>query len=332
MAEAVGVDVRSDAEPARRVDMSKMLTTLGPLVALIVTCAFFSTQSDRFLTGSNFSLIFQQVVVVAVLAIGQTIIIITGGIDLSNGMVMAFGSIVMTKLAVVNGVNPYLAIAAGLGACAAFGYVNGTLVTRLRLPPFIVTLGMLSIANALTHKYSEDKTIPDLPEPLTFLGSTFQVGSTRITYGSVLTLLLFAIAWYVLTQTASGRHVYAIGNNVEAARLAGIRTDRTLRMVYTVAGVTFGIGALLLVARTGVGEPQAGAEENLQSITAVVLGGTSLFGGRGSVIGTLFGALIVSVFRNGLLLRGSDPIDTILITGILVILAVAVDQFSRRRT
>lgn len=307
------------------------LSTLGPLVALLLAVAFFASRSDRFLTGPNLSLVVQQVMVLGTLAIGQTLVILTAGIDLSNGAVMAFGTIVMTKLAVSSGLPPVLAIAIGVLTCAAFGAFNGALVTSLRLPPFIVTLGTLNIAFALTHIYSNEQTVSGLPGALTFLGNTFSIGSTDVTYGSVLMLLLFAVAWFVLRQTAAGRHVYAVGDNPEAARLTGVRTRRLLLTVYTTAGLIYGIAGLLLVARTAVGDPQAGQTDNLDSITAVVLGGTSLFGGRGSVLGTLIGALIVGIFRNGLQLMGVRSIYQVLITGILVILAVAVDQLALRR-
>jgi len=320
------------AEPAPSLASRALaLSTLGPILALLLAVVFFTAQSSRFLTGGNLSLVVQQVMVVGTLAIGQTLIILTAGIDLSNGAVMALGNVVMTKLAVDSGMNPLLAIVLGLLVCAAFGAFNGSLVTGLRLPPFIVTLGTLNIAFALTHIYSEDQTISGLPSELTFFGNTFQVGQTDITYGTVLMLALFVVAWYVLRQTAAGRHVYAVGNNPEAARLTGIRTRRLLIGVYTTAGVVYGIAALLLISRTSVGDPQAGQTDNLDSITAVVLGGTSLFGGRGSVIGTLIGALIVGIVRNGLQLMGVRSIYQVLITGILVILAVAVDQLARRR-
>jgi fructose transport system permease protein len=307
------------------------VASLGPLVALLVAGIFFTSQSDRFLTGPNLSLVVQQVMVVGTLAIGQTLVILTAGIDLSNGAVMALGTIVMTSLAINAGLNPILAIALGLAVCAGFGLLNGLLVTRLRLPPFIVTLGTLNIAFALTHIYSREQTISNLPDALTFFGNTFRVGQTNITYGSVLTLVLFLVAWYILGQTGVGRHIYALGNNPEAARLTGIDTRRLLLGVYTVAALIYGVAGVLLVARTSVGDPQAGQTDNLDSITAVVLGGTSLFGGRGGVIGTLIGALIVGVFRNGLQLIGVASIYQVLITGILVILAVAVDQLARRR-
>lgn len=305
--------------------------TLGPLAALLLACLYFSFASDRFLTGGNMSLILQQVMVVGTLAVGQSAVILTAGIDLSNGAVMAFGSIVMTKLAVTGGVPAPLAILLGIGVCALFGAVNGSLVTLAKLPPFIVTLGTLNIAMALTHITSHEQTVTGLPDLLTKLGDTFPLGQTRVTYGSVLMLGLFAVAWYVLRHTAAGRHLYAVGDNPDAVRLAGVDVRRQLIIVYTLAGALYGVAALLLVARTGVGDPQAGQTDNLESITAVVLGGISLFGGRGSIVGALYGALLVGVIRNGLQLTGVDSVYQILITGILVIAAVALDQFARRR-
>ncbi|OUD02940.1 ABC transporter permease [Streptomyces swartbergensis] len=305
--------------------------TTGPLVALLLACVFFSLSTDQFLTGGNFSLIVQQVMVVGTLAIGQTLIILTAGIDLSCGAVMAFGSIVIAKMAAEGSLPPLAAIALGLVVCGGFGLLNGALVQKIPLPPFIVTLGMLNVAFALTHIYSEEQTVTNLPGPLTALGQTFPLGKTDITYGSLVTIALFLLLAYALSSTSWGRHVYALGNSPEAARLNGIRTSRLTIGVYTVAGVLYGIAALLLISRTGVGDPQAGQTDNLDSITAVVLGGTSLFGGRGSVLGTFIGVLIVGVFRNGLQLMGVASIYQTLITGVLVILAVTVDQISRRK-
>jgi fructose transport system permease protein len=306
------------------------LGALGPLLALLLACVFFATQTDRFLTGDNLSLILQQVMVVGVIAIGQTLVILTAGVDLSCGMVMALGSIVMTKLAAELGLPVPLAIATGMGVTMLFGVLNGLLVTTVKLPPFIVTLGTLNIAFALTQLYSKAQTVTELPEAMNALGGTFRIAGTSVVYGVVLMLVLYAVSWFALRETASGRHVYAIGNDPEATRLAGIATQRLLLGVYTLAGLFYGIAALLAVARTGVGDPNAGQTENLDAITAVVLGGTSLFGGRGGVLGSLVGALIVGVFRNGLTLMGVSSVYQILITGILVILAVATDQLSRR--
>jgi fructose transport system permease protein len=271
----------------------------------------------------------QQVMVVGTLAIGQTLVILTGGIDLSNGMIMALSSILTTGLAVRSGVNPILAILIGMAVCIVFGLINGGLVTGIGLPAFIVTLGTYNIVFALVRIYTTS-TVTSLPDILLFLGRTFNVGGTEVSYGSVVMIILFIIAWYILRSTPVGRSVYAVGDNPEAARLAGINTNRVLLGVYTIAAVTYGIAGLLLMSRTGVGDPNAGADANLNSITAVVIGGVSLLGGRGHIMGTLIGALIVGVFRNGLQLMGIPSIYQTLITGILVIAAVSVDYLSHR--
>jgi len=306
---------------------------LGPFIALLIACVFFGSTTDRFFSGENFSLILQQVTVVGVIAIGQTLIILTAGIDLSCGMVMALGSIVMTKVAADFGVPAPLAVLAGIGVTTLFGLVNGLLVTRIKLPPFIVTLGTFNIAFAITQLYSSAQTVTDVPELMTWLGTTFPLGgTTNVAYGTVLMILLYLGVWFFLRETAAGRHVYAVGNSPEATRLVGIPTLRVLLAAYVAAGVFYGIASLLAVARTGVGDPNAGQTENLDAITAVVLGGTSLFGGRGAVLGSLVGAIVVGVLRNGLTLMGVSSVYQVLITGILVILAVTVDQLSRHAT
>lgn len=307
------------------------LTVLGPLVALLLAVIYFSSQSDRFLSGQNFSLILQQVLVVGVLAIGQTLVILTAGIDLSVGFVMALGTMVMTKFTVELGLPPLLAILLGIVVTTGFGFLNGFLITRVKLPPFIVTLGTMNIAFAITQIYSRAQTVTNLPPPHLFWGNTFKIGDTVITYGIILMIALYLLVWFVLSETAPGRHLYAVGNNPEAARLMGIPTQRVLLLTYTIAGFFYGIAGWLLVSRTSVGDPNAGQTENLETITAVVLGGTSLFGGRGMILGTLLGAIIVGVFRNGLTLTGVSSVYQVLITGILVILAVTADQLSKRR-
>ncbi len=304
--------------------------TLGPFIALLGACLFFASQSDRFLTLQNFSLILQQVMVVGTIAIGQTLIILTAGIDLSCGMIMALGSIVMTKMAVDFGLSAPVAITLGIAVTTLFGLANGLLVTKAKLPPFIVTLGMLNIAFAITQLYSGSQTITEVSAGMTWLGNSFRIGQTNILYGVVLMLALYLITWLFLRETAPGRHIYAVGNSPEASRLTGISTDKVLLGVYALAGVFYGIASLLSVARIGAGDPNAGQTENLDAITAVVLGGTSLFGGRGIILGTLVGALIVGVFRNGLTLMGVSSVYQILVTGVLVILAVLTDQMSRK--
>ena len=303
---------------------------LGPFIALAIACVFFAFTTERFFSAENLSLILRQVMVVGVIAIGQTLIILTAGIDLSCGMVMALGSIVMTKFAVDLGLPTPIAILCGIGVTALFGLLNGLLVTRIKLPPFIVTLGTFNIAFAVTQLYSNSQTVTDLPPAMTWLGNTFQLGGAAVGYGVVLMIALYLGMWFWLRETGAGRHVYAVGNNPEATRLVGIPTERVLLGVYVLAGVFYGIASLLSVARTGVGDPNSGQTENLDAITAVVLGGTSLFGGRGVILGTLAGAIVVGVLRNGLTLMGVSSVYQVLVTGILVILAVTVDQLSRK--
>jgi fructose transport system permease protein len=306
------------------------LGQLGPLIALLIACAVFSAATERFFSGENFSLILQQVMVVGVIAIGQTLVILTAGIDLSCGMIMALGGIVMTRFAAELGLPAPLAVLCGLGVTTLCGLANGLLVTRIRLPPFIVTLGVYNIAFAATQLYSNAQTVTDVPPLMTWLGNTFALAGVNVAFGTVLLLALYALAWFCLRETAAGRHVYAVGNHLEAARLVGIPPERVLLGVYTLAGLLYGVASLLSVARTGVGDPNAGQTDNLDAITAVVLGGTSLFGGRGAIFGSLVGALVVGVLRNGLTLMGVSSVYQVLVTGILVIVAVTVDQLSRR--
>jgi fructose transport system permease protein len=330
---------RSDAHsedrrtPAARLhDLLHERSSLGPAIVLLVAVVAFSITANDFLAPRNLSLILQQVAVVGTLAVGQTLIILTAGIDLSVGAIMVLSSIVMAKLSAETGVPgvPALVIAFALGT--ACGLVNGALVTRLRLPPFIVTLGTLQVFFALNLWYSQSETVrgADMSDVLLWTGNTFTVLDTQVTYGSLMLLGLVAVVAYALGRTAWGKHVYATGDDREAARLAGVRTDRVLLSVYALAGLICAIAAWILIGRIASASPQAGTSANLDSITAVVIGGTSLFGGRGRVLGTLFGALIVGVFRNGLALSGVDVLWQDFAVGILVIAAVAIDQWIRK--
>ena len=306
--------------------------TLGPLAVLVLAIIVFSIVNTRFLSAANLGLVLQQVTVIATLALGQTLIILTAGIDLSTGAIAVFSSILMGKLAVDAGVPGPLALLIGFVLGSAMGALNGLLVTRINLPPFIVTLGTLSIFFSLNSVVSNSETIrgTDMPSIMTWTGDSIPIGHFRLTYGSIIMLILFAFFFYALGNTAWGKHVYATGDDVEAARLAGIRTDRVLLSVYTVAGLCYAIGAWLLMGRLASASPNVGTDYNLDSITAVVLGGTSLFGGRGGVVGTLIGALIVGVFRNGLVLGGVQVVWQGFAIGLLVLVAVAIDQWIRK--
>jgi fructose transport system permease protein len=289
----------------------------------------------RFTAASNLSTVLTQVMVTGILGVGQTLVILTAGIDLSVGLIMVISSVVMGRLAVYDGVPTIIAFPLGLLVGAAFGYLNGILVTRLKMPPFIVTLGTLSIIGALNTFYSQSETIgmQDIQDKAWFLqimGNQVAIGSARIMWGTFLMLIVAAIVWYVLVRTAYGRHVYATGDDPEAARLAGINTDHILLSVYVLAGLIAAIAGWALIGRVGAISPTAGENANLDSITAVVIGGTSLFGGRGSIIGTLIGALIVGVFRSAVSLAGLDVLWQEFAIGVLIIVAVALDQWIRR--
>lgn len=330
---STGFDTAGDTTTLHRVQgILHARPILGPLAVLVLAIIAFSIVSGRFLSTANLGLVLSQVTVIAVLALGQTLVILTAGIDLSVGAIAVFSSIIMANLATDAGLPGLIALLVGFVLGIAMGALNGLLVTRLGLPPFIVTLGTLSIFFSLNSVVSRSETVrgADMPPIMTWTGNTFSVAGFRITYGSLIMLALFAILFYALGRTAWGKHVYATGDDLEAARLAGIRTDRVLLSVYTVAGAVYAIGAWILMGRLASASPNVGVEYNLDSITAVVLGGTSLFGGRGLVLGTLVGALIVGVFRNGLQLGGVDVVWQGFAIGLLVLVAVAIDQWIRK--
>jgi len=303
---------------------------LSPLIVLIVALIVFGFVADGFLRPQALSLLVQQMAVVGTLAAGQTLIILTAGVDLSIGMAMVLSSLVMAKLA-FSGMPTFLALLIGIGVAVLTGLLNGFLVTKIHLPPFIVTLGTFSIFTALSLLYAQGQTVAvDEKSFLLITGRSLSLGSVSMTWGVILMLAVFLVLGFALRTSAWGRHLYATGDYADAARLAGIRTGRVLLSAYVVAGVCVGIAAWIVAGRVGGADPNAGLNYNLLSITAVVIGGTSLFGGRGSVVGTLIGALIVQTFNSGLALAGVDPNYQVLATGILVILAVSVDQWIRR--
>ncbi|MEU4693066.1 ABC transporter permease [Actinoplanes sp. NPDC023714] len=305
---------------------------LGPLAVLIVAIVAFSIVNQRFVSAANLSLVLAQVTVIATLALGQTLIILTAGIDLSAGAIAVFSSILMANFCVKAGLPGVLALLLGFACGTAMGAINGFLVTRIKLPPFIVTLGTLTIFFSLNAVVSQSETVrgADMPGIMTWAGDSIRFGQFQVTYGSIIMLLLFAFFFYALSWTAWGKHVYATGDDVEAARLAGIRTGRVLFSVYTIAGLLYAVAGWILIGRLASASPNVGTEYNLDSITAVVLGGTSLFGGRGGVIGTLIGALIVGVFRNGLQLAGVEVVWQGFAIGLLVLIAVSLDQWIRK--
>ena len=310
--------------------------TMVPVIVLALSVAVFGMLAGgRVFSPFNLSLILQQVSIIGMLAAAQSLIILTAGIDLSVAAIMALMAVISAKLSVEMGVPAPLALLVGFVGGAAAGAMNGLMVTRLKLPPFIVTLGTWNIFYALTLWLSGAQSIRsqdiDAAAPLLkIFGTGFDLLGTRVTWGSVLMVALFLVLWFMLNKTAWGRHVYAIGDDKDAAELSGIRTNRMLVSVYALAGLVCALTAWASIGRVGSVSPTSFYEANLHAITAVVVGGISLFGGRGSILGALFGALIVGVFNSGLRLVQVDVLWQVFAIGWLVIIAVALDQWIRK--
>ncbi len=371
-----GLEGASQTVANFEVDSSSALTRIQnalhktpSLVPLIVlACAilvFTGWLGPRFLP--QMTLVFQQIQIVGILALAQTLVILTAGIDLSIGAIAVFCSVIMGQFTFRYGLPPAAAVACGLGMGAAIGAVSGWLVTRVKIPPFIATLGVWQIVLSANYIYSRNETIrarnirEDAPmlqwlglkpnEQLVswienLRGITYErirpndtdqflldlIWQTKITYGVLVLLGLTFILAYMLRSTAWGRHVYAVGDDPEAAELAGVNVKRTLMSVYMLAGFISAIAGWSLIGRFASVSPSAstGIEGNIESITAVVIGGISLFGGRGSIWGAFFGALIVGVFMLGLGMAGVNPQWTFMLIGSLIILAVGIDQWIRK--
>ena len=301
-------------------------------VVLVFALFIFSFGNENFLTPNNLSLILQQTAVIGAIAAGQTLIILTAGIDLSCGAIAIFASMVMAKTAFVNGWPGWAAFMLGIAVGTGAGAFNGWLITKVNLPPFIVTLGTFNVFSALTLFYATGRTIMDKElEPFfLYLGNPIPLGEFKITYGVLLVIVMYLILAFSLRYTGWGRHVYAVGDDIEAARLAGIQVKRVLMSVYVTAGFIFAVTSWVIIGRVAAASPNSGSNLNLDSITAVVIGGTSLFGGRGAIFGSLIGAVIVGVFRNGLTLAGVDLYYQTFAVGVLIITAVSIDQWIRK--
>ncbi len=313
---------------------------VSPALVLALALVVFTITGDgRFGRPQTVGLMLQQTAVLATLAIGQTLIILTAGIDLAVGSAMILVHLVMAKAVVdgLPGVGPVPAIVAlvvGILLGMLLGAIHAGLVTRLALPPFIVTLGTFYVFQSVGLVYSEAQTISadamGRDSLLLLTGRGLSLGPVPITWGVLFALLLYAVVSFVLNATAWGRHVYAVGDDAEAARLAGIKVTRVLFSVYVVAGVFYALGAWVQLGRSLSASVNAATDANLASITAVVIGGTSLFGGRGRILGTLIGALIVTVFRVGLSLAGVDVFYVNMAIGALILVAVGLDQWIRK--
>ncbi len=309
---------------------------LVPLIVLALSVAVFGALlGTKFFSSFALTLILQQVAIVGIVGAAQSLVILTAGIDLSVGAIMVLSSVIMGQFTFRLGLPPAVAVACGLAVGTFIGFVNGWLVARIKLPPFIVTLGMWQIALASNFLYSGNETIRaqdiEASAPLLqFFGQSISVGGAVFTYGVIFFILLVLVLAYILRHTAWGRHVYAVGDDPEAAELSGVNTKRILMSAYALSGLICAFAGWALIGRIGSVSPTSGQFSNIESITAVVIGGISLFGGRGSILGMFFGALIVGVFSLGLRLLGADAQWTYLLIGVLIIGAVAVDQWIRK--
>ena len=310
---------------------------LVPLIVLVALIAFFGIfAGERFFRAYTLTLVLQQVAVVGILAAAQTLVVLTAGIDLAIGVIMVFSFVIMGNMVVAYGMPAGVALLAGFLMAAACGFANGTLVARLKLPPFIVTLGTWNIIMAVCLIYSQNATMREADvtaatQWLHVFAINFRIGPAVVTLGVVAMIVLYVVLWFMLNHTAFGRHIYAVGDDPDAAELAGISTKKVLVAVYTLAGVIAGLAAWVSIGRNGSISPSTVVTDfNLQAITATVIGGISLFGGRGSILGVLFGTLIVGIMSMGLNMMNADPQWKVLLTGMLIIAAVAVDQWIRK--
>ncbi len=307
-----------------------------PLIVLLLSLVGFGIAvGGKFFSAFSMTLILQQVAIVGIVGAAQTLVILTAGIDLSVGAIMVLSSVVMGQFTFRYGIPAPISILCGFAVGGLCGWLNGALVAHMKLPPFIVTLGTWQIILATNFLYSANETIrsQDIAAQAPLLqvfGATFRVGNAVFTYGVVVMVLLVFVLWYVLNHTAWGRHVYALGDDPEAAKLSGVSVKSMLVQVYVISGLICALAGWVIIGRLGSVSPTSGQFANIESITAVVIGGISLFGGRGSILGMLFGALIVGVFSLGLRLIGTDPQWTYLLIGLLIIIAVAMDQWIRK--
>ncbi|MDW4498942.1 ABC transporter permease [Sulfitobacter sp. D35] len=310
--------------------------SLVPLIVLLAAILVFGLLlGTKFFSPFALTLILQQVQIVGILGAAQALVILTAGIDLSVGAIMVLSSVVMGQFTFRYGLPTPMAIGCGIACGALCGFINGWLVAKVKLPPFIVTLGMWQIVLATNFLYSANETIrsQEIAEQapmLQLFGAKVTVGGAVFTVGAIFMVLLTLVLAYILRHTAWGRHVYAVGDDAEAAELSGVQVSRVLIQVYMLSGVICAFAGWALIGRIGSVSPTSGQLGNIESITAVVIGGISLFGGRGSILGMLFGALIVGVFTLGLRLLGADAQWTYLLIGVLIIGAVAVDQWIRK--
>ncbi|PUU92782.1 MAG: ribose transport system permease protein [Halanaerobium sp.] len=304
--------------------LNKFKTGIGLLILVIV----LSFMSPYFLTIPNILNIIRQVSIIAVISFGMTMVILTGGIDLSVGSMLAFSGAVTAGMMVNSGLNVFLAILIGLAAGTALGLFNGIAVAKAKLPAFIVTLAMMTVARGFTLIYTNGRPISGFNETFRFFGAGY-LG--RIPIPVVIMFILLIVIYILLKKTPFGRYIYAIGGNETATKLSGINTDKIKIAVYGLNGFLAAVSGIILTSRLNSAQPMAGEGYELDAIAAVVLGGTSLSGGSGSVIGTIIGALIIAVLNNGLNLLNVSSFYQLVAKGAVILLAVFLDRKSQQQ-
>lgn len=316
----------------------ELLKKLQPLIALGVMVLALALLSDKFLSLANGRNILLQISVNLCLSIGMTLIILTGGIDLSVGAILAFAGafaagllkngLPLKSFGVVLQFTPFGAVIAGILVGFALGWFNGFVITRFGLPPFVATLGMFSIARGLTMLWTGGFPITDLGAKFDFIGAGFWLGGPMAVW---ITAALVAVFYIVSRHTRLGRYIYAVGGSEKAAAFSGVNVNRVKLWVYALGGALAAVGGLIVTARLDAADPKAGLGYELDSIAAVVIGGTSLSGGRGSVLGTVLGCLIIGVLNNGLFLLDVSPFWQQVVKGFVILAAVAADNLGSRR-
>lgn len=301
---------------------SGVLQRMGPLLGLILLVVILSIISSDFLSVSNIFNVLRQVSINALIAFGMTFVILTGGIDLSVGSIVALSSALAAGM-MVAGSNPSIAILAGLLSGAAMGTVNGVIISRGKVAPFIATLATMTIFRGMTLVYTQGKPIAGLPDSFGMFGRGYLFD---IPMPVIWMLISFVVLYIVLKFTTFGRHVFALGGNEEATRLSGINTPRVKTFVYTISGLFAAISGIILTSRLNSAQPTAGMSYELDAIAAVVIGGTSLSGGKGWIVGTLIGAMIIGILDNGLNLMNVSSFYQQAVKGAVILLAVLLDR------
>jgi len=330
--ELAGELVDADQQSRRSIRLMAFFDRFGVLLLVLVMGALsYAAQPEVFLSSNNIANIFRQTAFLALLALGQFLVIVTAGIDLSVGSTLALAMMSAAVLSVAGVPWPIL-ILTPFAVGTAVGLVNGLGLTKLHMPhPFIMTLGMLNIARGLTNLISGGVPISGLPAEVRWLGAgNLVLGGIEIPVSVIAVIVSFALAWLFLEHTRTGRHIYAIGGNPQAARVSGINVDRTLVIVYALCGLLAGFSGLLLAGRTGSGFPNAGIGAELDAISAVIIGGASFFGGRGTVLGVFAGVLVIGMMRNLLNLSNVQVFWQQVLIGVVIIAIVAFDVLRRR--